>query len=381
MGSITNRHCSRGQACTQYEVLGTPANLSRYNKDDVCEQCRQAEREKHDSSASQVEKNQSYESGLAVAVKTQRREFVIQLYRQRGPFWEAIRDIRARWHVTVDTRIPKPWPYTNLYSDAAPEGSWDPDSPDYSEESHKAWNEFWEQWHGDLNSVVDRLVPEKLRIKTMSPGWQDFVAASVLYQPPGTELVAFADYAMPGAEVILKSTPSAGILEKFLDEVERPRTMVLPPIKQIRDPREDRADEARYWNDILTTVWELYVQPQGVGFEQMLLAALESENLRKKNEEWNSNKPPKHGPRYYIEIDEFTTEDDVRRAFRMLSGAQQSRPRSGRPRRDRLTCVEAAVLHDSHNWTYEQLAERYDWNDETLASKYVKDGRTILAEN
>ena len=156
--------------------------------------------------------------------------------------------------------------------------------------------------------------------------------------------------------------------------------MVLPPIKQIRDPQEDRVDEARYWNDILTTVWELYVQPQGVSFEEMLLTVLKSENMRKKNEEWSSNKPPTRGPSYYIGIDEFTTDDDVRRAFRMLSAAQESRPRSGRPRRDRLTCVEAAVLHDSYDWTYEQLANRYDWNDETLASKYVEDGRAILAE-
>src|SRR5215207_386380 len=246
MESVTNRYCLRGQACTQYEVLGMPAKLSRYNQDHVCEQCRQAEQEGRDSSASKVEKNQSYESGLAVALKTQRREFVIQLYKQRGSFWEAIRDIRARWRVTADTRLPEPWSFTNLYPDAAPEGSPDPDSPHYSEESHKAWDEFLEQWRGDLNSVVDRLVPEKLRTRTMSPGWQAFVAACVLYQPPATELVAFADYAMPGAEVILGPTPSAGILERFLDERERPRTMVLPPIRQIRDPREDRADEARY---------------------------------------------------------------------------------------------------------------------------------------
>src|SRR5215210_2372871 len=113
MASVTDRYCSRGQDCAQCEVLRMPAKLSRYNKGDVCEQCRQAERDKHYSSASQVEKNQFYESGLAVAVKTHRREFVVQLYKQCGPFWEAIRDVRARWHVTADTCLPKPWPYTN----------------------------------------------------------------------------------------------------------------------------------------------------------------------------------------------------------------------------------------------------------------------------
>jgi hypothetical protein len=86
MGSVTNRYCSHGQACTQYELLGMPTKLNRYNKDNVCEQCRRAEQEEHNPSADQLEKNQLYESGLAVAVKTLRRELIVQLYTQRGPF-------------------------------------------------------------------------------------------------------------------------------------------------------------------------------------------------------------------------------------------------------------------------------------------------------
>ena len=84
--------------------------------------------------------------------------------------------------------------------------------------------------------------------------------------------------------------------------------------------------------------------------------------------------------RRYIEVDEHTKEADVREAFKMLTEAHKTRPRTGRPPRDRLTCVEAAILHDHHNFTYQQLAERYGWDDETVASKYLKEGRDILRE-
>jgi hypothetical protein len=255
------------------------------------------------------------------------------------------------------------------------------DIPEYSEESYKAWDQFLKEWHGALNTVIERLVPKGLRterIQYTSPRWQDFIAVCVLYQPPDTELVAFAKYAMPAAEIILSPSPGEGMLDKFKSGEEEPRPMVLPPIKQIRNPSEDRALEARHWAEILETVWELYIEPQGLDFEQMLLEACHSDNHRKRIDEWNNNKPQTEGVRYYIEIDQFTTEDDVRRAFRMLSAAQKERPRAGRPKRDRLTCVECAVLHDRHGWAYEQLAQRYGWKDSTLTSKYIADGRNIL---
>ena len=110
----------------------------------------------------------------------------------------------------------------------------------------------------------------------------------------------------------------------------------------------------------------------------MLLATYQSESYSKKIDERNDNKQQGDGLGYFIEIDEFVIEEDVKHAFRMISRAQETRPKTGRQPRDRLECVEASVLHDRDGWTYEELAERYKWNDPTLASKYVKDGRATL---
>jgi hypothetical protein len=40
MGSVPKRYCARGSWCTQHGALGEPAVLGRYNKDDICGQCR-----------------------------------------------------------------------------------------------------------------------------------------------------------------------------------------------------------------------------------------------------------------------------------------------------------------------------------------------------
>jgi len=260
-----------------------------------------------------------------------------------------------------------------LISEAIPEGSWDPESPDYSEESSRAWDKFLEEWYDNLGSVVEQLVPEKLRRRPTSPGWQEFVAACTLYQPPDAELRKFADWGMPGESIIMHPSPSTDIFER--------RGMVLPPIRQLPDPHEERMLVARYWQEILETVWQVYVEPQGITFGQMILTALNSEHYHKAVQERNSKKPQTGERRYYIEVDEFTSESDVRHAASMLFAAQEDRPRAGRRNRDRLTCVECAILHDRHGWDYERLAQRYGWKESSnVVSKYIADGRQILEE-
>jgi hypothetical protein len=78
-----------------------------------------------------------------------------------------------------------------------------------------------------------------------------------------------------------------------------------------------------------------------------------------------------------ILVDEHTTQDDVRSALSMIAAARV-RPQQGRRQRDPLTAIECAVLHDSHGWTYQRLAERFGWDDVYLTSNYVRDGRDLL---
>jgi hypothetical protein len=288
---------------------------------------------------------------------------VIQVFKKKGPFWEAMKDMRDRWSVQPITEIPHrrfPGPLG-----LSPEG--------VTEESVS-------YWLGELNAVAKDLAPAELCTKDKYTYWHDFVGACVLYDPPPSQLLEFADIGEPGKEMILGPAPGARMLDKFRDESIEHRKMAWPPVKQMRGEEEIVHREERHWSDLLETVWAVHLKPLGISFNQMMLKAFESDYYREKIDEWNKNKPSDDGLKYYIEVDQFTTEEDVKYAVRMLSAAQEARPKTGRLPRDRLTCVEAATLHDEQGLTYEQLAERYQWNDPTLAGKYVRDGRAILEE-
>jgi hypothetical protein len=52
MGTVTDRQCSRGPACTQYVALGKPAKLSKGNTNGICFACQEADREAGNSAMS-----------------------------------------------------------------------------------------------------------------------------------------------------------------------------------------------------------------------------------------------------------------------------------------------------------------------------------------
>jgi hypothetical protein len=200
MGSLSNRYCARGEACSQYAALGGPAKLSKYNTAEICEACRSAE-----ASPSEDKKASNttffYESGRAVALKALRRDLVAQLCGRQGDFWEAIKEVRGRRSISPVTRIP-PDPRTSEFL---------PDDAPRREQDERAYEEFVYAWYSELNSVIERFIPAKLNDVTVWPRWQDFIAACVLYDPPVPGLVEFADRMTPrGGAVIWGPSPGAG---------------------------------------------------------------------------------------------------------------------------------------------------------------------------
>src|SRR5215213_651793 len=374
METLANsRYCAKGDQCAEFPVLGAPTRLGQYNPEEICESCRTklGELPPRVSEAAAVHaKPQFAESGLARALRTQREELLLQILKKRGPFWGAVRDMRERWGLQPATQLP-PNPSTcAIWSQCGPEGVRNVPGSVVDER-------LFEDWNNDLNTLLCVWVPERFRRLDILPKPLDFVAACVLFDPPVPGLVEFNSALLPRATAIMGPTPGT-LADKFRNEEESLQWMVLPPIRQIRDPRVDRDIEARHWIDVLMTVWELYIEPQELDFKQMLKTVYESENFRQRVDEWNRNKPADTGPRYFVEVDEFTTEDDVRVAFGMLSKAQEERPRQGRSARNRLVCAEAAELHDGHGWSYDRLAVRYGWDDPNRASKFIKDGRELL---
>jgi len=82
--------------------------------------------------------------------------------------------------------------------------------------------------------------------------------------------------------------------------------------------------------------------------------------------------------RVYIEVGEQTTKEDIDKASRIARAVHKNRPSPSRPKRDRLTCIECAVLKDQHGWSDEKLAGRYGWREPGTVGKYVRAGRAII---
>lgn len=380
MESVAKRRCANGQDCYHVRRLGLddPVSLRSSHKGDICEKCKEADEANPVLSVPSEERQHRSHGTRLVSTRAAsdwralKQDLALELFTRRGPFWEAVEELRHRRGIQAVTGLPKGgriFPFVPLPPDAGAAAL----SPDYVVSETYLTGDEYERWVDDLISIILKSVPERFRPRYASHSlsdWFGFIAACVLYDPPADRLREFADMGGPWG---------AG-LQRYAGD-EKPKSssysMEVAPIRRLLDPAETRQIEAEHWTMLLEKLDEKHLQPLGLSLGDLLADIHEQfpeirQTKRQKMDEL------KRG--HFIEVDEYTTEEDVRKAFRALAGAHTTRPAAARPKREKLLCVEAAVLHDWHGWTYEQLAERYEWKDSTLASKYVKDGRAILGE-
>ena len=322
----------------------------------------------------------------------------MDLFLQQGLFWELVHGLRDRRGIVPVVQLP---PSPSKHHDLLlPEGAPDPPKPigrppEEEELLEKWWSqeekrhEFKAQWGHDLRSILEQVVPERylggpIHGHIEYETWQNFAAACVLYDPPDTQLLAFAKFSDPPPY-------SVGLPGRSLSRANREEfvSMTSPPIKTLRDPNAERADEARTWDRILKEIQRRHLEPLGLDISAMLLDIYENcpELLNERSPIYQQSEA-----RYYIEVDEHTTEADVKRAFRTIAAAQGSRTRGSKPERDPLLAVQCAVLYDRHNlvdttdkrrreWPYWRLAEEFGLASERAARDYVNLGREILEKS
>jgi hypothetical protein len=373
MGSVAKRRCARGQNCYHVRQLGLPEPIALRMSfpGDICEKCREADQQRGvgsiEQDRSKARDYQRLETRASTDIRVFKQDLVLKLFTQRGSFWEAMQELRLRWDIKPSTHLPP----KHLVLPLPPPSLAEQLDNIRTEEKRQELEKVDERWGDDLLSIILEFVPERFRERHGLDSffdWNGFVSACVLYDPPETNLREFSELGGPRAK---------GLWIETADDHENSYAMVASPIRRFADPVEIRRVETEYWTALLDKLEELYLQPLGLVLADML------EDVRQRFPDIRLSrieKPNRLKKRRYIEVDEHTTEDDVRKAFRMLAEAHQTRPAASRPQRDKLTCVEAAVLHDRRKWTYEQLADRYGWSDSTLASKYIRDGRRILQQ-
>lgn len=301
-----------------------------------------------------------------------RGDLVLQLFVRRGPLWEAVREVRDRWNITAKVQLPPPvvgW----LLPEGAPE----------CDHSKEYW-EYVRQWDEEMSAIRVK-VASKPCVTTddffdyeLKMSWTHFLSACVLCDPPDDQLIEFASYGnlQPTYLSDGRFPPDRGNL-KGLPE------MVDPPIKSLWGLMEVRD---WFWKRVLDHIGERYLESQGMDVETLLEdVLLDVPGLREEHAE----KYKQYSTRYYIEVDDFTTLDDVKSAHRMIRSVQKERPKPVKPPRDRLTAVQCALLYVRHNqadledkrrkrWTHAKLADHFGLSSPVAARDHISDGKKIL---
>ncbi len=88
-----------------------------------------------------------------------------------------------------------------------------------------------------------------------------------------------------------------------------------------------------------------------------------------------------------IRLDPFTSEDDVRAAYRFVRSRCWPDDSLKKPKRDPLVAVQCAILYDELDWSHAKIGQRHGWTVEELsyakprcgaAREHIKEGRSIL---
>jgi hypothetical protein len=295
------------------------------------------------------------------------KDLILELCFQDGPFWEAVKDLRIRWHISPRVGVP-PQDWQTYFH-----------PPGTSKETPlKEAMELGGLWEKDLRAIRDRFIPDRFkRRREHQRRWRDFTSRCALFQPPRKDLLGF--YLSCGAGPWLE-LPEGWEFARDQELV----AMTEAPIEHIRDADQVEAAWREYCETLIKELGERYLKPEGISVGEAIRDVLESnsaleERLREQLQESENDRRP------YILVDEYTTKDDVVYAFQLLARSQEKRPKTGRGRRDRLIAVQYAVLHDEYGWTIPEIAQRYEGRiDEQVLERmedHIAEGREILEKS
>jgi hypothetical protein len=294
------------------------------------------------------------------------KDFILEIYLQDGPFWDAIHDLRTRWRISPQVGIP-PQEWQRYFH-----------PPGTSKETPlKERIEVSELWERDLCAIRDRFIPDRFRERREHQRrWRDFISRCALFQPSGDDLFGFYLSCGAGPWVDL---PEGWELTRDQELV----AMTEAPIDPLRDADRVEAAWKEYYEALITKLGE-HLKPLGIDVGETISDVLES-NPALEERVWERLQEIEKERRSYIILDEYTALSDIGDAGRILSRSQEKRPKTGAPTRDPLIAVQYAVLHDERSWKTPQIAERYEGRTDPRfierVEDHIADGRTFLKKS
>ncbi len=302
-------------------------------------------------------------SSLFGPLEGHRRELVVDLACRSGVFWEQVESIRSGWAVSPMVAIPPEIPRNTLHSPMKiPD--WSPPAPldqlcrelvvdldRWVGQDLPLGHSYEHHWKRVIEELLFETVPPALRLGAKQLGiapmlyrvihkahntdlvylnpWATFLSGCILYDPPDTDLDAFANCA---------AFPT-------------PRLQAAP-IVHIRDPDQAALLESTRANAMLVAIVEEVQSRHGVDIRDIVNEVL-----------WASYTAPQYWkvalenvPQPYI--DPTANPQDIEQAIESL-GLSRSPSKRGRPPHDRLHFVQCAFLRDRGKWSWERIGKRY----------------------
>jgi hypothetical protein len=387
-----------------------------------------------------VRQTEHLTSSTVALVEETKRQLVCELFLRRGTFWELVRACRMDRGVNPIIGIPPPEPFGLVLSpENKPEHSYaavsssgvvnthlSKEQRKRIEEHNESVVEFESAWYRDLDKILQSTVPSelgasnigdfslvglpaggrRLGMGTVYGSWLLFTSACVLYDPPETALIEFAEYATPKPYRVSVGNSYRG------EDADKSLSMQALPIREQPDSADLRDMIMSQIDLILDEINKHYLQALGLDVHAIWQDVTSKPDVM--NEIYRQEELLRE--RLYIEVFEHTTDKDVRAARRAIRARQerdrflvpaaadpatrleilqekQNRPRPrGKSARDPLVAIQCAILYDRHNgkdpvdgrrqkWTYERLAEQFRLKSTRPATEHVKAGRGILREN
>jgi hypothetical protein len=313
-----------------------------------------------------------------------RKDLTLQLFLRCGPFWEAVRDERERWHIDEPRQhVPVRQEDLELVGAKAPQPGETNSDPAVQQ---------WYGWMDSLFALHDRALPSEIwpyRVEEASfLEWKSFLAQCLLFDPPPLQLLEFAHVEASGAAAVhrVDSQACSGTSAGTHSESIRSSTVpVHPALVHWADANEAMLVEQARWSGVLDELAQRFLVPQGIDLESVLQEIYQETTLLQDYREAVLNIPTD----VLIAVSPETTQEEVDSAFQVLAARRSTPAKGGRPPIDDLMAVECANRKRA-DWTYVQISEHYGFpmspnsygesRRPNSAIGHVTRGKTILSK-
>jgi hypothetical protein len=349
-----------GSRCTQARFLnGSPTQLRSTSKRELCARCEESGLSPHDASVLEKLRLEPAPPGEELKARAFKDGLTVQLFLQRGEFWDAVRELREQRGITALKRLPPSG--DNMSGLIHPRRA--PDEDVFG---------ALDKWKADLQYIEERCVPARFR---GSAEWNEFISACVLFDPPSLEdLDTFTRHGDPRYY-----EPDA----RGLWGERAPMQAKAPVRRVIAD--EKALEKVHFWliNRVLEELGKRYLEPAGIDLEEALQEIFDTTKL---NNQYHAKKRDLRREWHIVASDGVNT-NDIKKAADMLPTVREARSPGGRAPRNHLVAIQCAALYDAEDAPGEDvpkstkrslLAERYGL-PENEVTHYVKLGRDLIS--